>query len=581
VRSDFYEDLNKIAAYLESTHISGPTDSLGREKPFFNICIADRNIWYRATDLDRKNINVKATKRGDTVAAFLATVHLQEWMRRENFGTFLNMVGMEEAGYNSAVSKAVEADGTLHCMVVPWSRLIVDQVDFASNPKIEILQLTEAQLYQREGYDKDMVEKLCDALKARELTDGTSQDNKSNYIKLYEIHGNLKLSYLTGKESDANTYVQQMHVLSFVESKGKGKFDDFTLYKGKEAKDPYMLWSLLPSTDGSISLNGSVKTLFDAQWMVNDSAKKIKDQLDITSKRVFQTSDGRFADKNVLTAMEVGDIYIHNINEPLTMVAMDTSDLVVETNNISMWKSLSAEIAGVSEAMQGQNAPSGTAWRQVEALLKESHSLFELMTENKGLDAERFIRNYVIPFIKKKMDTTDEIAATLEAHNITKIDAMYVPREAIRRHNDEILTAFENDQNPQFATEGQSPDQNVQALQGDIKSELGETGNQRFFKPSDISNVTWKEYLKELEWDLEIDITGEQSDKQLILTTLNTTLGVVANPQYANNKKAQFIVDKILQETGVVSPIELSTIPQETPPPPQPQQMQQLPALGA
>lgn len=581
VNSDFYEDISKIYAYLESKHISGETDSLGRKKPFFNIVLADRNIWYRATDLDRKNINVKATKVSQTAAAFLATVHLQEWMRRDDFGTFLNAIGMEMAGFNSAVSKCIEENGKLHSMVVPWSRLIVDQVDFENNPKIEILELTEAQLWGRvktHGYDKEMVEKLCDALKARELTDKTQKDNKSKYIKLYEVHGNLELAKLTGNDKDED-YVQQMHVVSFVESKAKGRFDDFTLFKGREAKDPYMLWSLLPATDGSISLMGAVKSLFDAQWMVNDSAKKIKDQLDITSKRVFQTSDGRFADKNVLSAMEVGDIYIHSQNEPLTVVAMDTSDLVVESNNINMWKTLGNQIAGVSEAMAGQNAPSGTAWRQVEALLQESHSLFDLMTENKALCVDRYLRKYAIPFVKKKMDTIDEISATLEAHNISKLDGMYVPREAVRRHVDNLLSDLEADKTPQFAVDGMTAQQNVDQLAGTIKEELGQNGSQRFFAPSDIKGKTWKNALKDLEWELEIDITGEQKDKNMILTTLNTTLGVIANPQYANNPRAQLIVDKILTETGAISPIELSTLPQQT-------QMQagvsaQLPTLPA
>ena len=56
VRTDLYEDINTIYAYLESKHISGEFDSMGREKPFFNIVLASRNIWFRATDLDRKNI---------------------------------------------------------------------------------------------------------------------------------------------------------------------------------------------------------------------------------------------------------------------------------------------------------------------------------------------------------------------------------------------------------------------------------------------------------------------------------------------------------------------------------------------
>ncbi len=136
VTSDLYDDINKVYAYLESKHISGETDAQGREKPFFNIVLAARNIWYRATDIDRKHINVKATKTSDIVSAFLATVHLQNWMRRENFGAFLNSWGIDLASFNSSVVKFVESQGELHAMVIPWSRLIVDQVDFDSNGRL-------------------------------------------------------------------------------------------------------------------------------------------------------------------------------------------------------------------------------------------------------------------------------------------------------------------------------------------------------------------------------------------------------------------------------------------------------------
>lgn len=565
VTSDLYEDINKIYAYLNSKHLSGETDSQGREKPFFNIVNASRNIYYRATDIDRKHIEIKATKSSDVVKAFLATALIQDWMRKENFGAFLNDWGLDLAGFNSAVVKFVEKDGELHSMVVPWSRLIVDPINFDANPKIEILELTEAQLYQR-NYDKEMVKKLCDAVEARELTDGTKKDNKSNYIKLYEIHGLLPLSYLTGDDKDEDEYVQQMHVISFVASKEKGKYDDFTLASGREEQDPYMLTSLLPATDGSISLDGSVKNLFEAQWMMNHTAKSIKDQLDIASKLIFQTSDGNFVGRNVLSAIEQGDILIHKMNEPLTQVNNQSHDISAQQSFSNMWKGLANEINGVSESMMGNVAPSGTAWRQVEALLQESHSLFELMVENKGLYLEQMLRRFVIPFVKKKIDTAKEITAILDAHNITKIDAMYVPEEAKRRFNqkavEQVIKALETDDLSQ-APQPFNPEQEQAA----VKEELAPLGNQRFFKPSDADNVTWKEALKDLEWELEVNITGEAVDKQTVLTTLSTALNAIVNPAYANNPQAQLVVGKIMSATGVISPLEIASLPAPEPQP--------------
>lgn len=567
VTSDLYEDINKIYAYLNSKHISGETDALNREKPFFNIVNAARNIYYRATDIDRKNINVKPTKISHDVPAFVATVALQNWMRKENFGAFLNDWGLELAGFNSAVVKFVEAEGELNCMVVPWSRLIVDQVNFDKNPKIEILELTEQELYKRKGYDREMVDRLCDSLEARTLTDGTKIDTKSHYIKLYEVHGVFPLSYLTGKESDEDEYVQQMHVLSFVESKNRGEYDNFTLYAGRETQDPYMLTSLLPATDGSISLDGSVKNLFEAQWMVNHSMKSIKDQLDVASKLIFQTADQNFIGRNVLSAIEQGDILVHQVNLPLTQVNNGSHDITSQQNFATMWKQLGSEINGVSESMMGNVAPSGTAWRQVEALLQESHSLFELMTENKGLYIEAMMRKYVIPYLKKQFDTSEEIAATLEAHGISKIDALYIPQEAAKRFNQEAV-----DKAIKYLEGGTSTipsPYNKDIEETKIKDELAQFGNQRFFVPSDIPNKTWKEVFKDLEWELEVEVTGESSDKNTMLTTLSTALQAITNPAYANNPQAQLVISKILSATNVISPIEMASMPPPQPVPPQ------------
>lgn len=575
-----YEDISKICAYIESKHISGDTDSMGRDKPFFNIVLAARNIWFRATDIDRKNIKIRPTKKMDDIGAFLATVHLQEWMRKEKFGQFLNAWGINSAGFNESVLKFIEKDGRLIPSVIPWNKIICDQVDFASNPKIEILELTEAQLYKNKSYDKKIVKELCGALSSRETTDKQKKDNKSNYIRLYEIHGELPLSYLTGKDKDEDTFVQQMHVISFVASKEKGEFDDFTLYSGKEERDPYILSALLPEIDGSIALRGSVKTLFDAQWMQNHSIKAIKDQLDLASKLIFQTSDSSFVGQNVLTAIETGDVLIHKVNEPITNVANTSHDISSLQAFGTQWKQLGNEITGISESMLGQAAPSGTAWRQVDALLQENHSLFELMTENKGLAIEEILREFVIPFIKKKMDTTKEVAATLASYDITKIDASYVKNWSIQQTNKHVKDAMLSgqpvmpDQQAQLTT--QYADMAQQALQSQ--------GGQRFFSPSEAGDKTWKELFKDLEWDVEVDVTNENLDTNA-LTTMNTMMLMLGkNPGMLNDPRVQLLWNKVLELTGAVSTIELSSVPtpqvQPQPGLPQPKQEIKQPQLA-
>ena len=552
VRTDLFEDINRIYAYLESKHISGEFDSLGREKPFFSIVLASRNIWFRATDIDRKNIVLKATSEGMTLPVFFLYLHLQNWMRKENFGQFLNNWGLSLAGFNSTVVKFVEKNGKLICQVVPWSKLIVDQVNFDDNVKIEILELTETQLYDR--YGKEAVDELVGAKKARETTNKQVKDNKNSYYKLYEVHGKLPLFNLTGKPKDTEP-VQQMHVISMVgKDKGKGE-DVFTLYKGREEKDPYMLTWLIPSEDGSINLNGSVKNLFQAQWMVNHTKKAIKDQLDLASKLIFQTSDTNFIGQNALTAIETGDIMIHAVNQPLSQVNNNSHDVTSLSNQGQEWKALGSELNGISEAMLGVAPKSGTAWRQTEALLQESYSLFEIMTENKGLHIEQMLRRYILPFLKKKMNNDKEIMATLDMHGIKEIEARFIKNQTIEIGNKIKKEAILSGQ------VAQEPDE--AAIQNAIKEGFNEQGNQRFFKPSQVS---WKKEFENIDLDeVEVEITGESSDTQAMLTTIDKALTIVANPAYSQNKQAQYLVNKALTKSGFLSPVELSSMPSPEP----------------
>lgn len=555
VTFDMYQVINTIEAYLNSRHISGQYDSLGREKPFFNICVSASNIWYRATDIDRKNIRIKAKKNKDRVDSFLLNVHVQNWMDRENFGQSLNEWGRVLARYGSAVVKFVEADGKLNISVIPWNRLILDPIDFENNPHIEVLELTEAQLRAR-GYDKKQVEALCSAVNARKTLKGLRKDNKSNYIKLYEVHGLFPLSWLTNKEKDSDEYVQQMYVFSYVATGKKNEYKDYLLYKGREEKDPYEISHLIKE-DGRALAIGAVEHLFQSQWMVNHSEKAIKDQLDLASKLIFQTSDGTFVGQNALTAIENGDILITAINQPLQRVANDSHDVTSLLNMSTTWKSLGNEITGISESMLGVSPKSGTPWRQTESLLQESYSLFELMTENKGLYLENWFRGRIIPHIKKtQLKHAKEISATLESYDINWIDSKYIKNYSISESNRKISDKIFNGEQP-------TPEEQqmmIEEMQTAGKQAMGEQGNQRFLKLSEISDKTWAEQFKDLEYDVDVDVTGESKDYQAMMATFSTALQTVMTPGFEQNERAKMIVDKILDASGHLSPIELSQI---------------------
>lgn len=555
-----YDTIETIDAYTNSKHTSGATDSLGREKPFFNIVTAAVNIWYRATDLDRKNIKILPDKSTSTVAAFLATIHLQRWMDKSRFGVFLNQWGRTLAKYGSAVVKFVEKDGELIPSVIPWNRFIADPVDFDALPRIEKFYKTASQLRKMTEYDKAAVDNLIKANQTRKTLEGFNQDNEDHFIELYEIHGDLPEHFLEDDYEAPNEdrkikYRQQMHVISFVLDKN-GEYQDFTLYKGKEKRDPYMITHLIEE-DGRTLAIGAVEYLFDAQWMQNHTMKQWKDQLDLASRLIFQTADANFLGRNVLTAIETGDIMVHEPNKPLSQVNNQGHDITNLQAFSSQWKVLGNELVGISEAMLGQAPKSGTAWRQTEALLNENYSLFNVMTQSKELAIEDMLRIHVIPHIKTKLDTKEEIVATLDDAGITQIDSMYVPREAIRRFNQEFVDAVLNERAVPSPFMEVGP-----MIENQVKQELAPLGNQRFFKPDELDQKSWKEILKDLEWNVRVEAGNENKDKTNTLTTLTTIFKTLAQ---VNPEKADMVLNKILTETSVVSPLELSTSPKTQP----------------
>ena len=569
------ENLDKIDAYVNSKHITGEKDSIGRDKPFFNIVTSAINVWYRATDIDRKNIKMKATKQSHVMLSFCMTLLLGEYMKKTSFGVWLNTWGKSLAKNGSTISKFVEVDGELMSKVMPWSVMVVDPVDFENNVKIEKLWLTPAQLRDKKGYNQDMVEDLIEQKQARETIEGRKKDNKSEYIPLFEIHGELSASSLSDDEDDKE-YVQQMHVISFLaKNEGKGN-DDYTLYRGKEAKDPYEITHLIEE-EGRTQSIGAVENLFEAQWMTNHAQKAIKDQLDLASKLIFQTADGNFEGQNVLSNIENGQILTYDgAKGPLTQVQNNSHDITSLQSFGQQWKSLGMEINGINEAMT--TAPkSGTAWRQTQAALTEAHSLFELMTENKALSLEGIIRKHFIPYLKKKMDTSDEISAILDEHGIKKIDSKFVPSEASSRVNKEIEEDILN-KTPQQLSDGDlfTPEMQQERVADEteaIQKTLNSFGNQRFIKPSQIPDKTWKESLKGFEWEIEVDITGESTDTQASLDTLNSLLMFFANKQgQPLTPEEEIVTSKIMGLTGTMSPMELAETASKTQPAQQPAQ---------
>ena len=564
VVQSFYEDISTIEAYLNSKHISGDKDSMGRDKPFFNIVLAVRNIWFRATDLDRKNVIAKAKKQSDYLASLLYTGHLKKWMRDENFGQYLNDWGLYLASYNSAVTKFIEKSDGLHISVIPWQSLIVDVLGFEKNPKIEVLEMTQDELRSHTEYDQEMVEGLIEAQTGKKMIDGQPKNvQKANHVRLYEVHGVLPLSWLTDDDKDKDTYIQQMQVVSFLTSKKGGEFDNFTLYSGRETNDPYMLTQLIPAVDGSISLMGAVKTLFDAQWMTNHTIKNIKDQLDLASKLIFQTNDSGYANQNVLENIEQGQIMVYGQDKnPLTQIQNNSHDISALESFMKQWQVLAQEVSNTPEVTMGRASSAQSAYAKEALMLQQSQQNFDIMTQNKGLSLEQMFKKFITPFVLKKLNNSDELVMELGDYGIEQIDKKYISSRAAKVFNYKAVEAVLSSQDlPDLQEETQK-----------VRQEVTDMGMQRFIRPSEISAKTWKDIFEDFESDVEYQITDENVDKNNVMQGINSLMQTLANPNgqaFVRTPEGKLLFNETLNLLGIINPVQI----QEQ----EPQQVQQQP----
>lgn len=551
-----FDTVERIDAYLNSKHISGETDSLGREKPFFNIVTAASNIWYRATQIETKDIRFVAKTNTSVLLAFVVNIMLQNWMEDYGFERYLSTWGRTLARYGSAVTKSVEKTGSLVIQVVPWNRFIPDPIQFEAIPRIEKFYRTPAQLRKNKLYDQEVVSQLILAHSTRKTLLKQPKNQLNDFIEIYEVHGELDSRLLDDKpqlvkDQSQITYVQQMHAVSYIQN-GKDKYQDFALYKGREAHDIYQKDDLIEEDGRTLGI-GAVEHLFDAQWQVNHSVKNMKDTLDFASKLIMQTNDPQFVNRNVLTAIETGDILVYGQDkQPLTRVANDSPSIVALMNYREQWENLAQEITATPDALRGKTPPSGTPYGTTSLIAEQSQSLFEVMVDNKAIALQDILKRFVIPYIKKQLKNTKQVARILDDAGISQIDAMYIPHEAIKRYNKHALDAISKGQIP-------SP-YNQQQMQGQVQSELAAAGNQRFFVPDDIDSKTWDDILSDFEWDsIRIEIGTTNVNKQAILDTLSSVLQTVAsNPTILQNQNAMTIFSAILRETNAISPMQLS-----------------------
>jgi hypothetical protein len=556
-----YQVIRRAELYYNSQFETGNKDSLGREKPFYNIVKSRVNLATRATDLDVKDVQVESDVSDDYVRSFLFAKENRNWMRDSGFAKLLNKMGKTRAKFGGVLVKKTEHNGELEIHVVPWKDVITDQTDIMKGVIIERHFYTPSELKAMESVwdNVDKAIRTADEDKD-ENTEHNTTETPGSYIEVFEIHGDLPVAYLKiadgkePKEEDWYTYKQQVHIVAGVDDIG---YDDdneiiehgITLFYGKEKQSPYkyLPWD---EVDGRGLGVGVVEDSFEAQVATNDAKMKERDLLELASKVIYQTADKKIG-KNVLTDIETGDIITHADNKPLTQVNTLTGNIPVFENSVTSWKDQADRTTSTFESNTGENLPSGTPFRLGAIQNQEANSHFVYRLEEMGTFVEEIYTDWVMPYFEKKLKKGHTLASEFSREELDKIDEAYIESQL----QEEILKQREQGV---LITD-------VEAERQRLKQKMMQTKSHRFLEIPD-------EYYKNLKAKVRVIITNEQRNKAVMLESLSNILAnIIKLPQVFPPAMVKKLLEKIMEISGI-SPIEISSSDTaQTPQTPQPE----------
>lgn len=552
-----YQTLKKIEFYWNSQYINGQTDDIGRIKPFYNISKFRVNVATRATDLDVKDVRVTSDNVNDRVRSMLLNHELKNWFKEADFSKLLNDWGKTRAKYGGVLIKKCieEEDGEkeLKIDLVEWKNVITDQVNIGSGAIIEVHYMSPSELSKKIDVWDNVEAAMKLATKSRGMK-GNKEDGTEKKIPIFEVHGEFPSNYNPDTpEGDPNKYEKMMFIIAGNESNKQ-----VILYHELEEESPYryLAWDNVAGRGLGI---GIVEDGFEAQMWTNDAIIAERNVMELAGKVFIKTNSKQFGN-NIITDADNGQVFEMEDGADASLLSLVPSSLPQFQNTVEKWNVQYERATNTFDAVTGEQMPSSTPLGSVAIQSAQASSFFDYRREEAGIFWTEVLMDWVIPYLIKKINKAHILASDFSIDELKMIDKAFALNEVNTQVIDAVL-------NGKIIT----ADDYQQAIDG-LMQFIGQDGKRRYI---DIP----KDYFKNYEDEVSIDITGETRNKQAALQTLSTILGQVAsNPMLLQDPTLLQIFNEILEISGVDIIPQAPTQQQQAPkaPAPVPQQASAL-----
>jgi len=516
---DHQDTIKTIEYYSNDKFISGNRDSLGREKPFYNVCNYRVTTAKTATDLDVKDISYEPDSLEYRVQAMLINKELYKYLKEINFSKTLNEMGFVRPKYGGVLIKKNDDNGKPNISVVDWKNVEVDPVNILKGSIIETHYLLPSELI-----DKADVWDVRDALDAF----NEAQKGKPGRVEVKEISGEMPVSFY--KECTEDVYVptdedeqEYNRYCFYIAVIGEKKY---LLYseEEKEMRYKYLPWEVIP---GRSLGRGVVEEGFEAQVWVNDSVISMKNVMEISGKVVLSTTS-RKVSGNAITGIESGHIFELEDGKTISSLNLSPSALPQFERIIDLWNQQYDKSSSTYGANTGEAPPAGTPYSQVALLNQVANSPFEFRREEWGIFLNEVLNDWIFPYLKKRITKAHDLISDFSSEELETIDEAIVNSTANSYIKKKVL-----------AGSVVSPLEQSEITEM-FKKKLSKTGSKRTIKiPKDFLNVEGK---------LTANITGELKNKGVILQSLDSILKTVVSSFNPNTGSYAVLEDPILSK---------------------------------
>ncbi len=531
---DHVKTLKRIDLYFYSKFESGQYDSQNQRKYFYNIVRPACDVAIKFIDLDTKDIVLYPTRTDDEFKVWVMQRELKLWLKENKFGELLNEIEEDYTHYGHIVIKK--------CPDKKWRRVNVQNLRMDASASwlkesdcvYEVLSMS-AQDIRDMDWGKEAEEYL------NVKVDTTNFVVYECYEQNREEGKKWKRSFRTdflNYKTKQGGYIQTPESQINDESE---YLPGCTLYEDTVDELPYRekKWANVP---GRWLGMGVVEYLFDNQIRQNELANIKAKGLQFTALHLYQTADEMIG-RNVLTDMENGEV----IKTPtgITPVSTEERNLSAYAQEEARWEQNAERKTFSFDISRGENLPSGTPLGVAKLSAAMVESFYSLKRENLGLFVKDLLMEDVLPTFAKERSKEHTLRFFSSDKEIEKLRQAIVEHQMRKSIMDYAVKS------------GTIPSVMAITLEK-VRLENGLKAKK------DIDLLIPRSFYDDVEYSMDITVTGEEIDVAAKLQTLQTALqSIAANPNIMAIPALRTIFFKALGFAGF-SPVELDLIEQQS-----------------